>query len=74
MDYCLSGSSVYGILPGENAGVGLPLPSPGDLPNPGVKPRSLALQVDSLPSEPLGKLVCRNTIYFYALTFCPESL
>ena len=29
--------------------------SPGDLPNPGIKPRSLALQVDSLPAEPQGK-------------------
>ena len=28
---------------------------PGDLPNPGIKPRSLALQVDSLLSEPPGK-------------------
>ena len=25
-------------------------PSPGDLPNPGIKPRSPALQADSLPS------------------------
>ena len=33
----------------------LPCPHPGDLPNPGIKPRSAALQVDSLPSEPLGK-------------------
>ena len=32
-----------------------PFPSPGDLPNPGVKPRSPALQVDSLPAEPQGK-------------------
>ena len=30
-------------------------PSPGDLPNPGIKPRSPALQVDSLPAEPQGK-------------------
>ena len=30
-------------------------PSPGDLPNPGIKPRSPALQADSLPSEPPGK-------------------
>ena len=29
--------------------------SPGDLPNPGSKPRSPALQVDSLPAEPQGK-------------------
>ena len=34
---------------------GLPFPSPGDLPNPGIKPRSPELQVDSLPSEPAGK-------------------
>ena len=34
---------------------GLPFPSPGDLPDPGIKPRSLAMQVDSLLSEPLGK-------------------
>jgi len=30
-------------------------PSPGDLPNPGIEPRSPALQVDSLPAEPQGK-------------------
>ena len=29
--------------------------SPGDLPNPGIKQRSLALQVNSLPAEPQGK-------------------
>ena len=31
---------------------GWPFPSPGDLPNPGIEPRSPALQVDSLPAEP----------------------
>ena len=30
-------------------------PSPGDLPNPGIKPGSPTLQADSLPSEPIGK-------------------
>ena len=30
---------------------GLPFPSPGDLPDPGIEPRSPALQADSLPSE-----------------------
>ena len=35
---------------------GLPFPSPGDLPNPGIKPGSPALQTDALPSEPLGEL------------------
>ena len=33
---------------------GLPCPPPGDLPNPGIEPRSPILQVDSLPSEPPG--------------------
>ena len=34
---------------------GLPFLSPGDLPNPEIKPRSPSLQADSLPAEPLGK-------------------
>ena len=37
---------------------GLPFPStmhPGDLPNPGIEPRSPTLQADSLPAEPQGK-------------------
>ena len=34
---------------------GLPCPSPRDLPDPGIKPRSPALQADSLPSEPPGQ-------------------
>ena len=33
---------------------GLPCPPPGDLPNPGIEPRSPTLQVDSLPTEPPG--------------------
>ena len=34
---------------------GLPFPSPGDLPDPGMEPRSPALQADALPCEPPGK-------------------
>ena len=34
---------------------GQPFPPPGDLPNPGIEPRSPALQADSLPAEPQGK-------------------
>ena len=34
---------------------GLPFPSPGDLPDPGIEPGSSILQADSLPSEPPGK-------------------
>ena len=37
---------------------GLPFPSPADLSNPGIKPKSLALQADSLPAEPPVKLIC----------------
>ena len=49
------GPSVHGILQARIL-EWLPFPSPGGLPYPGIKPRSPALQVDSLPSEPPGKL------------------
>ena len=41
---------------------GLPFPSPGDLPNPGIEPRSPALLADSLPTELRGKPT-RELIY-----------
>ena len=41
---------------------GEPLPSPGDLPKPGIKPRSPTLQADSLPAEPQGKPHFRHLI------------
>ena len=34
---------------------GQSFPSPGDLPNPGIEPRTPTLQVASLPAEPQGK-------------------
>ena len=34
---------------------GLPLPSPGDVPDPGIEPGSPALEADALTSEPPGK-------------------
>ena len=37
---------------------GLPFPSPGDLPDLGIEPRSPTLQADALPSEPPGKPSC----------------
>ena len=37
---------------------GLPFPSPGDLPNPGIEPRSPALQAEALTSEPPEKPWC----------------
>ena len=38
---------------------GLPFPSAGELPNPGIEPRSPALQVDSLSAELPGKPLCK---------------
>ena len=40
---------------GQNTGVDSQFPSPLDLPNPGIEPRSPSLQADSLPAEPPGK-------------------
>ena len=54
MDCSPSGSSVHGFSRQEYWS-GSPFPSPGDLPDPGIKPMSPALQADSLPSEPPGK-------------------
>ena len=34
---------------------GLPFPSPGDLPDPGIEPGPPALEADALTSEPPGK-------------------
>ena len=45
-------------FPRQKCWSGLPFPSVGDLPNPGIKPESPvspALQADSEPTEPLGK-------------------
>ena len=43
---------------------GLPFPSPEDLPNPGVEPRSPAMQADPLPSESPGK---PNVLEYYLI-------
>ena len=39
---------------------GLPFPSPGDFPDPGIEPGSPALEADTLTSEPPGKLIMGN--------------
>ena len=56
---------VHGILQAEYWS-GYPFPSPGDLPNPGIKPRSSALWSDSLSTELQGKpfpvLCCGNLL------------
>ena len=43
---------------------GLPFPPPGDLPNPGIKPRSFAFQADSLLTEPIGKPEGEGKLFF----------
>ena len=54
MDYSPPGSSAHGIL--QNISVGSYLfPSSGDLPNPGIEPRSPTLQADSSLAESPGK-------------------
>ena len=46
-----------------------PFPSPGDLPNPGIEPRSPPLQADSLPAEPTGKLM-NSLVTIYHIQSC----
>ena len=52
----------------------LPSPSPGDLPNPGIEPRSPALQADALPSEPPGKPHSQEGISNYQLSLRIKEL
>ena len=67
---------------------GLPCPPPGDLPDPGIKPGSPALQSDSLPSKPPGKAIILqlkinkikclvffngNLLMFWLLGFCYKN-
>ena len=47
---------------------GLPFPSPGDHPDPGIELRSPALQADSLPTEPPGK-PCEYSCEYCILLF-----
>ena len=49
---------------------GLPFPSPGDLPNPGIEPGSPALEADALTSEPPGKHDLNQIPYNYTVVLC----
>ena len=50
-----------------------PFPSPGHLPNPGIKLRSLALQADSLPSEPPREVIpVRGNLESCPNHWCPR--
>ena len=50
---------------------GLPFPSPGDLPDPGIERWSPALQADSLPTKPPGKPALRYAAAAKSLQSCP---
>ena len=54
---CLENIDIYSPWnsSGQNTGVGSLSLFQGDLPNPGIEPRSPTLQADSLPAEPPGK-------------------
>ena len=60
-DWSPPGSSVHGILHAREL-EWVTCPTPGDLPNPGIKPRSPAVQADSLPLSHQGN---RNQLYAY---------
>ena len=64
-------SSVHGILQARILEwVALPCPSSRNLPSPGIKPWSLALQTDFLPSEPPGKPI-NTVVHAKLLQSCP---
>ena len=63
MDCSPPGSSVHGYSPGKNPGAGCHALLPGDLPNPGIEPRSPALQTVNLPENP------QSTILYIGLFF-----
>ena len=54
MDCSPPGFSVHGILQARIP-EWVAIPSPGDLPEPGIEPRPPTLQADSLPSEPMAR-------------------
>ena len=62
---CLSGFSVHGF-PRQEHWSRLPFPSPGDLPNPGIKSKSSVWQADSSPLSYLGspKSLVKTANYF----------
>ena len=72
MDCSPPGFSVNGILQAKYWS-GLPFPSPGDLPHPGIKPGSPALQADSLPSEPPSEVAQAYPTLANPMDFSPPS-
>ena len=69
----LPGSSVHGFSR-QGYWSGLPFPSPGNIPDPGIKPRSPALKADSLPTELPGKsqYAYGDSLFFFFLGCVPQ--
>ena len=65
----MSEYTVHGILQAGILEWGA-FPSPGDLPNPGIEPRSRTLQADSLPAEPPGNPQGKQKQNQYAKISC----
>ena len=78
MDCSLPESSVHGILQAKENWSGLHFPSPGDLPYPGIKPGSPALQADSflceLQGSPRARKVMPKAYHRFHLTDVGEFL
>ena len=79
MNYSPPGSSVLGIFPGKNTGVsGLPFPSPGNLPDPGIESMFPALAGGFFTTEPLEKPYWELPGFFFpqrllSMPFVPET-
>ena len=69
MDCNLPVSSVRGISQQEYWS-GFSLPSPGDLPYPGIEPESPAWQGGSFTTEPLGKSALNVLSWFKVIAIC----
>ena len=52
---------------------GLPFPFPRDIPDPGIEHGSLALTVDSVPSEPPGMPSCHKYSLLTSSVYLPQS-
>ena len=65
VDCSSPGSSICGILH-QGYWNRQPFPSPEDIPNPGIEPRSLAMQADSLPSGSTTLLSCFSHVRLFA--------
>ena len=76
---CVERVYVYIYLCVQDYWSGLPFPSPGDLPDPEIRPGSPALKADSLMSGPPGKPTCARThasmfpAYVYLCRLSPSA-